>query len=125
MIADTTFLVDLRNEQQMQRPGAAAKFMASHRGHRLITTVISAGEFATGFASLPEARIFLSRWRILNLQPEVAYAAAQVDRELMDAGGRLGENDTWIAGFARYFNQPLISNDKAFDRVRSLRRLNY
>ena len=109
----------------MQRPGAAAKFMASHRGQRLITTVISAGEFAAGFDDLQHARIFLSRWRILNLQPEVAYAAAQVDRELMDTGGRLGENDTWIAGFARYFNQPLISNDKAFDRVRSLRRLTY
>jgi predicted nucleic acid-binding protein len=91
----------------------------------LTTTVISAGEFATGFDDLQHARGFLSRWRILNLQPEIAYAAAQVDRELMDAGGRLGENDTWIAGFARYFNQPLISNDKAFDRVRALRRLNY
>ena len=125
MIADTTFLVDLCNEQNAQQFGSAAEFLASHRRQPVMTTVISAGEFATGFASLPEARIFLSRWRILNLQPEIAYAAAQVDRELMDAGGRLGENDTWIAGFARYFNQPLISNDRAFDRVRSLRRLNY
>jgi predicted nucleic acid-binding protein len=91
----------------------------------LITTVISAGEFAAGFDELRHARVFLSRWRILNLQPEIAYVAAQVDRELMDAGGRLGENDTWIAGFARFFKQPLISNDKAFDRVRALRRLNY
>jgi predicted nucleic acid-binding protein len=125
MIADTTFLVDYNNEQREHRSGPASKFLHAHHGRRLMTTVISAGEFATGFASLSEARIFLSRWRILNLQPEIAYAAAQVDRELMDGGGRLGENDTWIAGFARYFNQPLISNDKAFDRVRSLRRLNY
>ena len=87
--------------------------------------MISAGEFASGFDDLRRARLFLSHWRILNLQPEIAYAAAQVDRELMDAGGRLGENDTWIAGFARYFNQSLISHDQAFDRVRALRRLNY
>ena len=125
MIADTTFLVDYHNEQSGRKTGPASKFLHAHRAQQLITTVISAGEFAAGFDDLQHARIFLSRWRILNLQPEVAYAAAQVDRELMDGGGRLGENDTWIAGFARYFNQPLISNDKAFDRVRSLRRLNY
>jgi predicted nucleic acid-binding protein len=125
MIADTTFLIDLRSEQNAQQYGPAAKFMAGHRRQPIMTTVISAGEFAAGFDDLRHARIFLSRWRILNLQPEIAYAAAQVDRELMDAGGRLGENDTWIAGFVCYFNQPLISNDKAFDRVHSLRRLNY
>ena len=125
MIADTTFLVDLRNEQSAQQFGPAADFLAGHRRQSMMTTVISAGEFATGFARLSEARLFLSRWRILNLQPEIAYAAAQVDRELIDTGGRLGENDTWIAGFARYLNQPVVSNDKAFDRVHSLRRLNY
>ncbi len=125
MIADTTFLVNYHNEQCERKTGSASKFLHAHRAQQLITTVISAGEFATGFDELQHARIFLSRWRVLNLQPEVAYAAAQVDRELMDVGGRLGENDTWIAGFARYFNQSLISNDKAFDRVRALRRLNY
>ncbi len=125
MIADTTFLVDCHNEQSVRKAGPASRFLHSHREQQLITTAISAGEFATGFDDLGDARVFLSRWRILNLQPEVAYAAAQVDRELMDVGGRLGENDTWIAGFAHYFSQPLISNDKAFDRVRSLRRLNY
>jgi len=125
MIADTTFLVDCHNEQCERKTGPALRFLHSHRAQHLITTVISAGEFATGFDHLRDARVFLSRWRILNLQPEIAYAAAQVDRELMDAGGRLGENDTWIAGFARYFNHPLISNDKALDRVRALRRLSY
>ncbi|MGA2175651.1 MAG: type II toxin-antitoxin system VapC family toxin [Verrucomicrobiota bacterium] len=125
MIADTTFLVDYYNEQFGRKPGPASKFLLTHRRQQLITTVISAGEFAAGFDTLPQARVFLSRWRILNLQPEIAFTAAQIDRELMDEGARLGENDTWIAGFARYLSQPLISNDKAFDRVRSLRRLSY
>ena len=125
MIADTTFLVDYHNEQCVSKAGPASKFLHAHRARQLLTTVISAGEFATGFDDLRHARIFLSRWRVLNLQPEVAFAAAQVDRELMDAGGRLGENDNWIAGFARCFNQSLISNDKAFDHVRALRRLRY
>jgi predicted nucleic acid-binding protein len=125
MIADTTFLVDFYNEQSGGKMGPASKFLRLHRSQQLITTVVSAGEFAAGFDDTRQARIFLSRWRILNLQPEIAYAAAQIDRELMDAGGRLGENDTWIAGFARYFSQSLISRDKDFDHVRALRRLSY
>lgn len=40
-------------------------------------------------------------------------------------GQRLGENDNWIAGFCRYYGQPLVSRDAAFDRVRALRRLAY
>lgn len=125
MIADTTFLIDCHNERQEGQTGPALRFLSAHRTRHLMTTVISAGEFAAGFDEIAQARPFLRRWRILNLQPEIAYVAAQVDRELADAGARLGENDTWIAGFARYFNQPVISNDKAFDRVHTLRRLHY
>ena len=51
----------------------------------------------------------------------VAEAAADVDREMMSIGQRLGENDNWIAGFCRYYGQPVISLDGAFDRVPRLR----
>jgi len=125
MIADTTFLVDSYNEQVRRLVGPASQFLRTHRTQPLMTTVITAGEFAAGFADAQHARNFLGRWRILNLQPEIAYTAAQIDRELTEAGGRLGENDNWIAGFARYLNQPLISRDQAFDRVHRLRRLDY
>ena len=43
----------------------------------------------------------------------------------MQTGGRLGENDNWLAAFCRYYGQPLISRDGAFDRVPGLRRLPY
>jgi hypothetical protein len=33
----------------------------------------------------------------------------------MQSGDRLGENDNWIAGFARYYGQLLISNDLGFE----------
>ena len=52
-------------------------------------------------------------------------AAADIDRELIAVGRRLGENDNWIAGFARCYREPLISRDVAFDRVRGLRRIVY
>ena len=31
----------------------------------------------------------------------------------------------WVAGFCRYYGQPVISRDRAFDRVQGLRRLTY
>jgi predicted nucleic acid-binding protein len=59
------------------------------------------------------------------LKPEIAYCAASADRELIASGQRLGENDNWIAGFCRYYGQPIVSRDAAFDRVRGLRRIDY
>jgi predicted nucleic acid-binding protein len=125
MIADTTFLSDFRGERERDTMGPASLFLARHRTQRLLITVISAGEIAVVFDSFAEARVFLEPYRILRLTPEIAYTAASIDRELIAEGSRLGENDNWIAGFCRYYGQPLISRDGAFDRVRSLRRLGY
>src|SRR5438477_5128738 len=122
MIADTTFLSDYHYEQERHAPGPATAFLAAHRRQPFLATVISAGEIAVIFDSTREARAFLSRYRILRLTPEIAYIAAEIDRELAQ---RLGENDNWIAGFCRYYAQPVISQDHAFDRVRGLRRLSY
>ena len=126
MIADTTFLSDFHDEHERREIGPARRFLAAHRLQPLRITVISAGEIAVIFRTNQEARIFLSRFFTLkNIFPELAYTAATIDRELIAAGGRLGENDNWIAAFCRYHGEPLISRDRAFDRVRGLRRLNY
>lgn len=123
MIADTTFLSDLLDEQAARAGGPATSFAIRHRAQPVLTTVITAGELAVIFGSTAEARAFLQPYRILRLTPEVAFAAATIDRELLAT--RLGENDNWIAGFCRYYGQSLISRDEAFDRVRGLRRLAY
>jgi predicted nucleic acid-binding protein len=120
MICDTTFLIDLARLHP-----DAQRFLASHRRQPFLVPVISAGELAVGYDSMDETRAFLARYRILRLTPEIAYTAAEVDRELIEAGQRLGENDTWIAGFCRHYRQPLISRDTDFDRVRGLRRVAY
>jgi predicted nucleic acid-binding protein len=125
MILDTTFLSDFHHERESAELGSATNFLAAHRTQAVLITVISAGEIAVIFESNAEARAFLSRYRILRLTPEVAMVAAQIDRELIEKGGRLGENDNWIAGFCRYYGQPIISRDAAFDRVKGLRRLSY
>ena len=55
----------------------------------------------------------------------IAQAAADLDREQALAGTRLGKKDNWIAGFCRYYHEPIISLDAAFDRVSGIRRLAY
>jgi predicted nucleic acid-binding protein len=125
MICDTTFLSDLHHERERNEPGPAGSFLAAHRSQPFLVTVISAGEIAVIFDTPEAARQYLRHYRILRLTPEIAFAAASIDQQLIRAGGRLGENDTWIAGFARYYSQPLISRDEAFDRVPRLRRLRY
>jgi predicted nucleic acid-binding protein len=121
VIADTTFLSDLVRHEH----GPAGVFLARHRQQAFLVTVISVGELALIFRTNQDARDYLQRYRILRLLPEIAYTAAQIDRELIALGGRLGENDNWIAGFCRHYGQPLVSRDVAFDRVRGLRRLAY
>jgi predicted nucleic acid-binding protein len=115
----------MARERERGHRGRAHNFLAEHRASRILTTVISAGELATLFASNDEARRFFASYRVLRLTPEIAYLASSIDRELILSGQRLGENDNWIAGFCRYYGQPIISMDAAFDRVRGLRRLAY
>jgi predicted nucleic acid-binding protein len=125
MIADTTFLSDFHREREVGRRGPAGRFLIERRSQSILVTVISVGEIAVLFDTNQAAREFLGSFRLLRLTPEVAYAAAQIDREQIAAGLRLGENDNWIAGFSRYYGQPVISRDRAFDSVRGLRRLAY
>jgi predicted nucleic acid-binding protein len=125
MIIDTNLLIDLHREQASRKPDRAFAFLAANRKSTLRITIISAGEFAAGFSILEDARAFLARIPIVRITPECAYEAARIDRELMGYGGRLGENDNWIAGIARYYGELLVTNDAAFRRVRGLKVQSY
>lgn len=125
MIADTTFLIDLERERSTGRAGPAMRFLARNRSVPIRITIISVAEVAAGFDTNAQARVFLATFPIVRLFTEAAYEAADIERELTNAGGRLGENDNHIAGIARYYGEPLISNDRAFRRVRNLRVIEY
>lgn len=125
MIADTTFLIHFTNEGLLGRPGPARRFFARHRREIIRTCVISLTEVAIGFETSAAAWEYFKWWKIYALHRGVAEAAADVDRELSRGGQRLGENDNWIAGFARYYREPVISADAAFDRVAGVRRIGY
>ena len=125
MIADTTFLVQFLRENAARASGPARAFFARHRAGMIRTSAISIGEIAVAFPDSTAAWDYFKKWRIHPLHRGVVEAAADVDRELMPSGQRLGENDNWIAGFCRYYREPVISLDQAFDRVPRLRRLAY
>jgi predicted nucleic acid-binding protein len=123
VFVDSTFLIDVLEEREAGVVGQARRWLS--RGRPVWTTVISVGEVAVGMIDATAARAFFANWRIARLHPEIAYEAGMIDRELLRAGGRLGENENWIAAFARYYGEPLVSNDLAFNRVRGVRRISY
>jgi len=125
MIADTTFLAHLVQERRSGRSGPARRFLAAHRTGEIRTSIISFAEIAVSFDTSEEAWEYFKFWRIYPLHRGIVNAAADVDRHLIRTGGRLGENDNWIAGFGRYYREPIISRDAAFDRVPGIRRLGY
>ena len=125
MLLDTTFLIDLERELEMNRVGPARRFLGQRRSDPVAVSVISLGELAASMPDSQSAREFASHFHVLHLKPEVALLGAEVDRILIRAGNRLGENDTWLAGTARYYGIPIVSNDRAFDRVPTLRRVAY
>ena len=125
MIADTTFLIHLLAETRSARRGPASAFLAGNR-NAIRTSIISLAEIAVSFPTAEQAWEYfrMSRWNVYRLHDGVAKAAADVNRGLRHRG-RLGENDNWIAGFCRYYREPVISLDQAFDRVAGLRRIAY
>ncbi len=125
MIADTTFVSDLLKELRRGESGPAREFFAGHRREIIRTTIITVGELAVLFPTSAAARAWLSKWKVYPLHRGVAEAAADIDRTLKAAGQRLGENDNWIAGFANYYREPVISHDVAFDRAPGVRRVVY
>jgi len=125
VIADTTFLIQFIREGVAGRGGPARTLFARRRMDVIRTSIISLGEVAVVFATSADAWDYFKRWRIYPIHRGIVDAAADVDRELIRTGRRLGENDNWIAGFCRYYREPIISLDVAFDRVTGLRRLAY
>jgi len=125
MFLDTNFLIHLAQELDARVVGPARAFLGQHRVDKHAVSVVAFGELAVGLEDHEAARAFISRFHLVTLKPEIALEAALIDRELPAVGERLGENDNWIAGFARYYGVALVSRDEAFDRVRGLRRMPY
>jgi predicted nucleic acid-binding protein len=125
MIADTTFLTHFLEEGQAGLIGPARTFFARHRRELIRTAITCLAEVAVIFPTSAHAWAYFKAWKIYPLHRGIAEAAADADRLLLRTGQRLGENDNWIAGFCRYYREPIISRAAAFDRVPNLRRVAY
>ncbi len=125
MLTDTTFWIDLIEERQSRRVGPAHRFFAGHRSFELEVSIITWGELAAGFSGFGELERFLGGIRILMLPKQVAWEASRIERELGTRGGRLGENDNWIAATARAWGLRLLTRDRAFSRVPRLNVVTY
>ncbi len=125
MLTDTTFWIDLLEEREHRRHGGAARFLESHRSHELRVSIVTWAELAEGFANPHDLSQLLKHIRVLPLSQQIAWEASRIARELNAEGGRLGENDNWIAATARAWGFRLISRDNAFSRVPRLNVVNY
>lgn len=115
MIYDTTFLVAL--ERRRTRPAALA-FLARHQDEPARLPIVVLGELAAGYSTLVELRASLDpAYTIEPLVEEVAWEASRVQLAVEQRGSLIGENDTWIAGFALHFDEPLVTRDMDFQKV--------
>jgi predicted nucleic acid-binding protein len=121
VLTDTTFWIDLLQERRENRRGGATAFIARHRSHELYVSIVTWGELAEGFQDYRGLETLLRRIPVLMLPQQIAWESSRIQRELAQSGGRLGENDSWIAATARAWGQRLVTRDSAFQRVPRLR----
>jgi predicted nucleic acid-binding protein len=117
--------MDLAQERDRGQSGAAHRFLARHRAQKMEVSIVTWGELAAGVNKPEELDRLLRRVRVLMLHRQVAWEAGRIERELAKTGGRLGENDNWIAATARTWGLRLVSRDEAFTRVPRLDVVSY
>jgi predicted nucleic acid-binding protein len=96
-----------------------------NRASPLSISVVTWGELAVGVEHSQDLEQILRRVSIHFLPLQVAWQASRIDRVLAESGGRLGENDNWIAATALTFGLRLVTRDDAFARVPRLRTIRY
>ena len=121
LLFDTSALIDLERELADGRVGPARAYLGRNQGESMACSTVTVGELATG-ADEAGIRIMLQRIRKIPLTEAIAYRAGRLDRTLLQAGRRLGENDNWIAATALHYSATLVYSDGDFDRVPGLKR---
>ena len=122
VLTDTTFWIDLLQERRENRGGGATAFIARHRSHELYVSIVTWGELAEGFQDYRGLETLLRRIPVLMLPQQIAWESSRIQRELAQNGGRLGENDSWIAATARACSPRPINAPAKHPRRMPLRR---
>ena len=125
LILDTNALSAIAEGQR----GAAKEFV---RAHRVAIPVIVLGEYRFGIAQSRHKHKY-ERWleellsvcSVFGVNEDTAVAYAEIRSELKEAGTPIPSNDAWIAALARQHGLPILSQDRHFDLVKNLRRLDW
>ena len=123
MIVDTTFLIDLEREVARGREGPAAAFLAAHPAEILRISAVTYGELVEGYADphAPELAELVAPYIVVDVTRSIGGRYGEISRALRAAGGRLGDNDLWIAATALESNEALVTRDaEHFGRVPGL-----
>lgn len=68
---------------------------------------------------------FIPGYRVLDVDQDTALRYAMLRSELRKAGTPIPSNDIWIAALSRQYALPILSRDRHFDVVNSLRRIDW
>jgi tRNA(fMet)-specific endonuclease VapC len=105
---------------------------ALRRTNAVALPVIALGEYRYGVRQ-SRHRAKYEKWladlmescRVLNVDGDTAEHYAEVRDELKRSGQPIPGNDVWIAALARQHDLPILSRDRHFDFVTSLRRIDW
>ena len=123
MILDTCFLIDLQRELRDGKARGAVTFLRMFALEFPKISLVTWMEFAEGYPSEREAdcRKFLTNFPLLTPDPEVAWRASRIQRDLRAAGQTIGDHDAWIAAAALAQNCPVVTqNTRHFEGVPGL-----
>lgn len=68
---------------------------------------------------------FLPSYRVLDVDQQTTVHYAEIRSQLKKAGTPIPSNDVWVAALCQQYELPVLSLDRHFDAVRSIRRLNW
>ena len=99
---------------------------------RVTVTIISLGEYAFGI-SQSRHRAELEAWLdalllkvdVLLLEQKTLPFYAEVRARLKVAGTPIPANDCWIAALAQQHRLPIVSQDRHFDSVKGIQRIDW
>lgn len=102
------------------------------RAQPLVVPAIVLGEYRIGIAQSRHKTSYeswLTEWiaavPVLNIDEETTRPYAAIYLELKKKGKPIPTNDLWIAALCRQHSLPLLSQDRHFDVVSGLRRLDW
>jgi predicted nucleic acid-binding protein len=121
-LVDTTFLIDLLNDEPAVRPLVAE--LDRYSDHH--TTAISHFELMTGAHLRGKGQVelctsLLSSFEVIPFDTDSSEEAASIYRELKNKGSMIPMNDIMIGGIARSKGFVLMTRDTAhFKRIKGL-----